>query len=107
MNLAAKRKELKELSKDYDLIYETREVSSIVSNDMEQHIFVWIPYICCDSILPLLIELSGTDWEDHCLAFLGADSLCIDLTEMFEETYLGSQLIQALSGIELKNCEGK
>lgn len=107
MNLAAKQKELIMLSKEYDLIYETRELSFVGSDDREQHILVWIPYICCDSILPLLIELSGTDWEDHCLAFLGSDSLCIDLTEMFEETYLGSQFIQALSGIKLKNCEGK
>lgn len=107
MKLDAEQKELIGLSKEYDLIYETRELSFVGSDDREQHILVWIPYICCDFILPLLIELSGTDWEDHCLAFLGSDSLCIDLTEMFEETYLGSQFIQALSGIKLKNCEGK
>lgn len=107
MNLDAKQKELIMLSKDYDLIYETRELSFVGSDDREQHILVWIPYICCDSILPLLIELSGTDWEDHCLAFLGSDSLCIDLTEMFADADLDYQFIQALSGIELKNCEGK
>lgn len=107
MNLAAKQKELIMLSKEYDLIYETRELSFVGSDDREQHILVWIPYICCDFILPLLIELSGTDWEDHCLAFLGSDSLCIDLTEMFEDADLDYQFIQALSGIKLKNCEGK
>lgn len=107
MNLDAKQKELIMLSKEYDLIYETRELSFVGSDDREQHILVWIPYICCDFILPLLIELSGTDWEDHCLAFLGSDSLCIDLTEMFEDADLDYQFIQALSGIKLKNCEGK
>lgn len=105
MDLDAKQKELIRLSKEYGLIYETRELSFVGSDAREQHILVWIPYICCDSILPLLTELSYTDWEDHCLAFLGSDSLCIDLTEMFEETYLGSQFIQTLSGIELeKQC---
>lgn len=107
MNLDAKQKELIMLSKEYDLIYETRELSFVGLDDREQHILVWIPYICCDFILPLLIELSGTDWEDHCLAFLGSDSLCIDLTEMFEDADLDYQFIQALSGIKLKNCEGK
>lgn len=107
MNLAAKQKELIMLSKEYDLIYETRELSFVGSDDREQHILVWIPYICCDFILPLLIELSGTDWEDHCLASLGSDSLCIDLTEMFADADLDYQFIQALSGIKLKNCEGK
>ena len=102
MNLAAKQKELIMLSKEYDLIYETRELSFVGSDDREQHILVWIPYICCDFILPLLIELSGTDWEDHCLAFLGSDSLCIDLTEMFAAADLDYQFIQALSGIELE-----
>lgn len=93
MDLDAKQKELIRLSKEYGLIYETRELSFVGSDAREQHILVWIPYICCDFILPLLIELSGTDWEDHCLAFLGSDSLCIDLTEMFADADLDYQFI--------------
>ena len=96
-NLNENKKELKRLSKQYNLKYGVYDVYLSEEDTVEPHIGVWISYPALDRILPVLFKIARTAF---CNSILGETGVNIDLSEMFCD-HNEDSFLQELSGIDL------
>lgn len=96
-NLNENKKELKRLSKQYNLKYGVYDVYLSEEDTVEPHIGVWISYPALDRILPVLFKIARTTF---CNSILGETGVNIDLSEMFCD-HNEDSFLQELSGIDL------
>lgn len=96
-NLNENKKELKRLSKHYNLKYGVYDVYLSEEDTVEPHIGVWISYPALDRILPVLFKIAHTAF---CNSLLDETGVNIDLSEMFSNNN-EDLFLQELSGIDL------
>ena len=96
-NLNENKKELKRLSKQYNLKYGVYDVYLSEEDTVEPHIGVWISYPALDRILPVLFKIARTAF---CNSILGETGVNIDLSEIFCD-HNEDSFLQELSGIDL------
>ena len=97
-NLNENKKELKRLSKQYNLKYGVYDVYLSEEDTVEPHIGVWISYPALDRILPVLFKIARTAF---CNSILGETGVNIDLSEIFCD-HNEDSFLQELSGIDLE-----
>lgn len=97
-NLNENKKELKRLSKQYNLKYGVYDVYLSEEDTVEPHIGVWISYPALDRILPVLFKIARVT---ACNSLLDETGVNIDLSEMFSN-HNEDLFLQELSGIDLE-----